>query len=57
MRAWSGRDKASQDQKIGEFLRPVLVLPTELGGGGTIDSLFASLSRLGAAGSKTPHLT
>lgn len=57
MRAWSGRDKVSQDQTAEEFLRLVLVRPTEPAGGGTVDSLSPSLFRLAAAGSKTPRLT
>ena len=50
MRPWADRDKASQEHEAEEFLRPVLVDLTELGGGGTFDSLFPSVSCLGAAG-------
>lgn len=51
VRTCADRDKTSQEHKAEEFLRLVLVHLTDLGGGGTTDSLFPSLSLcLGGAG-------
>lgn len=48
-RPWAGRDKASQEHEAEEFLKPVLVHLTELGGGGTTNSLLPNLCHTGGA--------